>query len=298
MAKRCVVIGAANADIGARSGGPLLMRDSNPGQVRISLGGVGRNIAHNLCLLGADTGLITALGGDAHASLLRESCSRLGIGLEGALCFPEQSSSSYVFIAGPDGEMELAVSDMEIYDGMTPERLAPALPRLYGADVVVLDGNLPAETITWLAARCPAPVAADTTSAAKAPRFLNALPRLALLKPNLLEARLLTGEESPENCARALLRAGVGRVVISLGPNGALAAEGAEMLCLPCPETVLVNATGGGDAMTAALALTLSEPLESSLRFALAAGAMAVESGETVNPEISKDAVLLRAGLL
>ena len=48
------VVGGVNVDIGGQSYAPLVARDSNPGRVRISLGGVGRNIAHNMSLLGVD----------------------------------------------------------------------------------------------------------------------------------------------------------------------------------------------------------------------------------------------------
>ena len=44
-----VIIGGVNIDIGGISKAPLVPYDSNPGKVMISLGGVGRNIAHNLC---------------------------------------------------------------------------------------------------------------------------------------------------------------------------------------------------------------------------------------------------------
>ena len=53
-----------NVDIGGRSAGPLVGRDSNPGTVTVSMGGVGRNIAHNLRLLGVRVSLLTALGED------------------------------------------------------------------------------------------------------------------------------------------------------------------------------------------------------------------------------------------
>ena len=49
-----VVVGGVNIDIGGRSYGPLVARDSNPGRVQMSLGGVGRNIAHNMALLGLE----------------------------------------------------------------------------------------------------------------------------------------------------------------------------------------------------------------------------------------------------
>ena len=50
-----VVCGGVNIDIGAHSFAPLRDRDSNPGRVELSLGGVGRNIAHNMRLLGVPT---------------------------------------------------------------------------------------------------------------------------------------------------------------------------------------------------------------------------------------------------
>ena len=65
-----VVAGGVNMDIGGRSSGPLIGRDSNPGQVRMSLGGVGRNIAHNMALLGLDVRLLTALSFCATSFLL------------------------------------------------------------------------------------------------------------------------------------------------------------------------------------------------------------------------------------
>ena len=49
-----VVIGGVNIDIGGHSFQPLIPADSNPGKISVSLGGVGRNIAHNLSLLGTD----------------------------------------------------------------------------------------------------------------------------------------------------------------------------------------------------------------------------------------------------
>ena len=59
-----VVVGGVNLDIGGRSLAKLVPEDSNPGQVRTSLGGVGRNIAHNMALLGLDVRLLTAFGDD------------------------------------------------------------------------------------------------------------------------------------------------------------------------------------------------------------------------------------------
>ena len=55
-----VVVGGVNVDICGRSFAPLVEADSNPGVVSSSLGGVGRNIAHNMSLMGLDVRLLTA----------------------------------------------------------------------------------------------------------------------------------------------------------------------------------------------------------------------------------------------
>ena len=57
------VVGGVNMDIGAVSAGAL-GPGLNPGHVTTSLGGVGRNIAHNLCLLGQQTAMVTVMGDD------------------------------------------------------------------------------------------------------------------------------------------------------------------------------------------------------------------------------------------
>ena len=46
------VVGGMNMDIGGRPYKTLVGKDSNPGAVRMSPGGVGRNIAHNMSLIG------------------------------------------------------------------------------------------------------------------------------------------------------------------------------------------------------------------------------------------------------
>ena len=66
-----VVVGGVNIDICGKAFEPLIPCDSNPGSVRMSMGGVGRNIAHNLSLLGQKVYLLTALGEDDYADDIR-----------------------------------------------------------------------------------------------------------------------------------------------------------------------------------------------------------------------------------
>lgn len=298
---RCAVVGAANIDIGGFPAGRLAIQDSTPGKVRLSAGGVGRNIACNLARLGVQTHLIAPLGDDAFADLVRADCARAGVDTDLCFSFEGAASSSYLFIADAGGDMQLAVNDMSICDRLTPEALEPRLDALNAMNAVVLDANLPAGTLAFLAENLRAPLIADAVSTAKAPRLLAALPRLAAIKPNAIEAETLTGEpvHGPDSAARAarkLIELGARRAFITLGERGVCCADASGTLFLPGGAVRLVNATGAGDAFTAALTWGIVRGL--SLRdcavAGLAAAAIAVESMETVSPEMSGDAVRAR----
>ena len=80
------VVGGANVDIFLSPYKKLKLRDSNPGQLRISCGGVGRNIAENLARLGNDVKLLTVLGNDGNAELIKSNAKQCGIDLWTATC--------------------------------------------------------------------------------------------------------------------------------------------------------------------------------------------------------------------
>lgn len=159
-----VVCGGVNIDIGAHSFAPLRAKDSNPGKVELSLGGVGRNIAHNMRLLGVPTYLLTAVGGDSRASQVEESCKELGIDLSHALHVPDGRTSTYVFVGDSDGDMAVAVADMEICEKLTPDYFASQKELLDSAAAVVVDANLPRESIAYLVEHCAAPLFVDPVS--------------------------------------------------------------------------------------------------------------------------------------
>ena len=295
------VVGGMNMDVGGRPDAALIANDSNPGRVRLSPGGVGRNIAHNLALLGVDTRMLTVLGEDLYAQRLAASCAEAGIDLTQSLRLPGESTSTYLYILDERGDMALALSDMAIYRRLTPEALAPRLPWLNSASVIVLDANIPAESILWLCEHARVPIFADPVSVTKADRLADVLPRLHTLKPNRLEAERLSGvaitdEAGARRAADALLKAGLQRVFLSLGSEGVLAADHRGQVFLPALDAKVVNATGGGDAFMAGLvwAYLRGESLAGSARAGLAAAALALESAETVNPNMSRRALCRR----
>lgn len=289
-----LVAGGVNIDIGGQAADPLVFKDSNPGTVTVSLGGVGRNIAHDLRLLGVETSLLTALGEDAYAQEVERSCRALGIGMDAALRVPGGRTSTYLFLSGPDGDMALAVSDMEIYDTLTPAYFQKQLPLLRQAAVTAADTNLPEDALRYLAEHSTAPLFVDPVSVPKAAKLRGILGRVHTIKPNRLEAELLSGvairdQESLEQAAKVLLETGLQRAFITLGGEGIYAAQGDQRCFLPAYPARTRSATGGGDAFAAGLiwAWLQGMDLKESARAASAAASIAVEGAETINPDLS-----------
>ena len=288
------VVGGVNLDLCGRPAQKLILQDSNPGTVTYSSGGVGRNIAHDLRLLGEEVSFLTVFGDDFYGTILRNGCLDLGMDLSGAERVSGKSTSSYLYITDDRGEMKLAVSDMEIIRAITPEWLSERENILNGASAVAVDGNLMPEALGWIAEHCAAPVFADPVSVTKAERLRPILPKLHTFKPNLTEGQHLTGETEPEAVVSSLLALGVQRVYLSLGAQGILAGEGEERVLLPCYPTNLVNTTGGGDAVMAALiwAHLRGLGLTQSTKAALMAGRITVEHDGTNSPELASQRLL------
>ena len=293
-----VVIGGVNMDIGGRSFKPLIAKDSNPGKVTTSLGGVGRNIAHNMSLLGVDVRMLTAYGDDVYGQQIDASCKELGIDVSCALQIPGGRTPTYIFLNDDDGDMALALSDMTICEKITPAYLSNNLTLINNAQLVVVDTNIPQESIEFLAECCTAPIFVDPVSTVKADKVRSILGKIHTFKPNRMEAELLTGipitdEDSLRKAAQALLDTGMRRVFISCGTDGVLAADQERMVKVPCFKATMRNATGAGDSFMAALAWAYLEgtDLEETARAAAAVAAMAIESEETINPAICAEAV-------
>lgn len=299
QADYAVVIGGVNMDIGGQSFGPLVARDSNPGAVRVSPGGVGRNIAHNMALLGLDVRMLTALGDDLYARQI--AAGSTGVDLSHALRCSGCPTSTYLYLAGPDGDMALAVSDMALCERITPEYLSGRLGLINHARLVVVDANLPAQTLAWLAENCTRPMFADPVSTAKAQRLKPILGKLHTIKPNRLEAELLTGiavdsRQGLTQAAKALLEAGVERVFLSLGSQGVYAAGDGQEVWLPSRPATLVGANGAGDAFMAGLAWAFFQGtgLEQAALAGASAAAIALESSAAINPNLSAGALQAR----
>ena len=123
----------------------------------------------------------------------QDIAAKLGIDLSHALRIPGGVTSTYLYLADDHGEMALAVSDMEICKKITPAYLSAQLPLLQNAQVVVSDTNIPEESLRFLAENCTAPLFIDPVSTVKAEKIRPILSKIHTLKPNRLEAELLSG---------------------------------------------------------------------------------------------------------
>ncbi len=270
MASRYVAVcGGANLDVGGIPAAVPVMRDSNPGRVMTTAGGVGRNIAAGIAALGERVTMLTALGDDRSGETVRALSP--GVDFSHALILPERATSTYLYLTDETGDMLLAVNDMAVTDELTPAYFAEHLDVLNSAAAVVLDANLPADALAYLCANVTVPLFADPVSTVKGMKLLPLLGSLFALKPNRLEAEALTGCSSPEDAARALLDKGVKQVFLSMGGDGVLCGSERGLYHIPTPPTSIHNTTGAGDAFTAAVTVAHLRGLdaEAATRFAM-----------------------------
>ena len=219
-------IGAANIDVHGKSRAPIVMRDSNPGRLRTSAGGVTRNVLENLARLGVRTRLVSAVGADLYGEMVLRQSAAAGIDISEVLTVPGEASSCYISVLDQKGDMLVAMSDMGILSHVTPELVRSLGERLRSAAAVVCDPCLPSETVAAVIREAgDTPVFLDPVSTSYARKVRPLAGGLFCLKPNRIELGVLADMEtdSPEGIERAceaLLSRGTRRVAVSLGEKG------------------------------------------------------------------------------
>lgn len=297
MKKKITVIGGANVDLSATLSDAFIAADSNPGKVQIGFGGVARNIAHNLALLGHEVQLMTMFGGDEFGKLLAGSCREAGIDIALSERAEDRRSGTYLCINEAGGEMIAAVADTDIVVLITPDWLAERLEAINGSEIVVVDTNIGVEALQYLLTHVRVPMYIDGVSTTKAKRMVQALREVAELKCvlavklNLNEALVITGETNYTAAARRLLDMGVAEVYITMGERGIYGRVEEEIVLLPAlPIEHIVNTTGAGDAFLAGVvhAKMLGKDMAKAAETGLLAARAALLSSETVNKKIAQ----------
>ena len=288
------VIGGANVDLSATLTDAFIAADSNPGHIEVGYGGVARNIAHNLSLLGARTQLLTVFGGDLFGGLLHDYCKQQGIDVHLSERDNALRSGVYLCINNHGGEMIAAVADTDAIRLITPEWLMKRNGEINLSDYVVADTNISEDAIRWLMENVTAPLFIDGVSSTKAHRVVNALrkaklPYLHSLKLNLKEAIAVTNTASYAEAAQQLLNLGVAHVYITLGSEGVYCRNAAEEWLFPPLPGEVVNTTGAGDAFLAGVvfAHTKGIAFPQTAQYGLMAARATLMSNKAVNPDIA-----------
>lgn len=295
MGKRIVVIGGANLDLVGHSRVTYRAADSNPGRVKMSPGGVGRNIAENLARLGAEVVFLSAIGEDPQGQLVAQATKASGVDLQHVV-HTTCGTSTYLCILDEYGEMVGAINEMEPIQEVTDEVVRKWAPVIQSADACVLDMNLSEMALSaFFAVKGDVPVYVDPVSCAKAEKVKPYLDLVMGIKPNRSEAGVLTGmdQEDPFQLGKALLDRGVEEVVLSDGGNGVYCFGKASPLHCPVKSVDVVNVTGAGDAFMAAWVFSAFEKMswEERCHFAMSASALTIESEETIHPDFSYESV-------
>lgn len=294
-------VGAANVDIHGKSRKAIILRDSNPGFMETSAGGVTRNVCENLARMGDDAKLISAVGNDVYGIKIRKDSAMAGIDVGNLYTVENHASSTYLSIIDENGDMMVALSDMRVLEELPIEYLRIKAPLIRGAKVVTIDPSLPYESIEEVIKICQpvgTPVFMDPVSSAYAEKIKPLIGNFHTIKPNEMELYILSGieikeEADFERAAQILIDQGVKRVFTSRGKKGCfyMDDQGTVERRAFKPLEKMANATGAGDAFMAGLIHSFVEgfDLETTLDYGMAAGIVAIQSEKTINPNMCLD---------
>jgi len=291
-----LVIGAAGLDVKARVAGALQVGTSKSGVIQRSPGGVARNVAETLARLGVEVTFVSAVGEGWSGEYVLERARQAGVDCSHVLVQPDLRTGTYLAVQDQGGRLIFALDDMAALEAITPRYLHDRRRLFRDAQMIMIDANLtPAalSTVFRLAEQYDRPVCADPTSTPLAARLRPFLNQLNLTTPNFEEAgamleQVVAGTE-PIAAARQLVSKGVGLAIITLAEQGLCYATTEESGHLPALSVTVVDPTGAGDALTAAIIFGLLEELPASeaVRLGLSAAALTLQCRETVCMDLS-----------
>lgn len=291
---RVVVVGSLNMDLVVRA-----QHLPQPGQTLagtrfvMAPGGKGANQAVAAARLGAQVSMIGCVGDDPNGRALRQALLEDGIDCEGVRIVPEVPTGVALITveeAGQNTIVILAGANGELATGHVDE-LEHAL---LGSHVVVCQLEVPAAVVghTLARARALGKTVVLNPAPATGPLPAQWLPWVDYLVPNESEAQLLSGipvmgRDGAEAAAQALLQRGAGKVLLTLGEEGALLAGPDGVQHFPAYQVNAVDATAAGDTFIGAFAAALAQGCAEveAIRFAQQAAALSV-TREGAQPSI------------
>ncbi len=256
-----IVIGSVNLDLSAS-----VSRLPEPGETVTGAtlarypGGKGANQALAARRLGADVTLIACIGDDAMAAEALALVRAAGVDLEHCIVHPDEPTGVALIAVAPSGENHIVVAPG------ANARLSLAGLELPRADAMICQLEVPADAIACATDRFAGFVC------------LNLAPARDIDERILARADLVVVNETESAWYGDRLSACGGIIATTFGKDGAELRKGEKVLATAkaCDVNAL-DATGAGDAFTAALTVALVEgmPYPAALAFACAAGGAA-----------------------
>jgi ribokinase len=268
-----VVVGNAVVDVAYQverlpgSGETVLARERT-----VDVGGKGLNQAIVAHRAGAEVSVCAGLGSDPAAGIIRACLEAEGLSTAWLVSVPGATDESIIYVAR-SGE-NCIVSTDEAARYLAPGHTEVVLAGVGPGDVLLLQGNLRREVTGMCLARAHA--AAATTILNPAPiafDYTGLWPMVDIAILNQTEAQTLTGEVEIDAATAVLRSRGAGKVVLTLGPEGAVVREGEWPQHVPAPAVTAVDTTGAGDVLVGVVAAGIDRglPLMPVVRWAVAA---------------------------
>lgn len=252
MPQPVICIGASFVDELFHAHDGVLKATTNNAHVTKTAGGVSRNIAHQLALLGVPVQLISVFGNDSDGDWLRQVCREAGVQLD-ACIIREGLSGKYTGVLDADGSLYTAFLTNEANHLLTPAYLQQQLSLLQTASYILADANIPVETAEWLLGFCneaDIPFILEPVSVPPARKFRHAsLNGLHLITPNEDELPVLCSEKAffTQMQIEELLNRGVEYVWLHNGKHGSALYSKEKSITLHAPDIQVVDCTGAGD---------------------------------------------------
>jgi ribokinase len=262
---RIAVVGSANTDLQfmtdvvPRGGETVFGRAFDMG-----FGGKGANQAVAAALCGAEVEMVAAVGGDVLGVETVRNFNSMGVHTSAVRVVPAVATGAALILVASDGENRIIVAK-GANDLLTPADVDAAAPQLAAASMVLLQFEIPLETVYHTIRFAKAHnVPCIVNPAPALPADLAELARADYLIVNETEAEIMSGRQvrtqaDLDTCVDVLLDHGMGRVILTLGARGAVVASRSGRVHVPAFSVTATDTTGAGDAFIGSLAVFLSE---------------------------------------
>jgi ribokinase len=254
------------------------------GPFKMGPGGKGSNQAVAAARLGAQVTIVVSLGTDYFGDIAYANLEQEGIDTRFVKSVDKAHTGAALIMVDDAKAENMIVVASGANELLTPEDVDAAADAMTGADFLVLQLEVPLETVEYtaqLAATRGVPLILNPAPARPLSPAL--LERVRLLTPNETEAELITGVpvtdiQTAEAAAKRLVGWGVKEAIITLGAKGALVATAEGCTHVPGFQVDVVDSTGAGDAFNGGLAVALAEgkTLLDAVRFSNATAALSV----------------------